>query len=167
MSITGCLRARVCLSQRKEGDDVSDVLKETERLCEAIDAVRFCLDCDLAQAEDREDEYDDTDKEIYNATEQVLSAASKYLAEHPADDAEPVTPEWLVSVGLNNELHLGGTFYVQVFADGGVSLNCTNLDTWYGWYEELDLPKCKTRRDVRRLCAALGIELGEESHADC
>ncbi len=69
-------RCGCTVSQRKEGDDVSDVLKETERLCEAIDAVRFCLDCDLAQAEDREDEYDDTDKEIHNATEQVLSAAS-------------------------------------------------------------------------------------------
>lgn len=81
--------------------------------------------------------------------------ARAYLAEHPADDGEAVTAEWLEVVGLSDAIELPEQFGIQFYPDGYAGL-------WYYYGPGKDLRiECKTRGDVRRLCKALGIELKE------
>ena len=92
----------------------------------------------------------------------LLYLAHNDLAEHPADDDEPVTVEWLDALftrsckthshpnwRASGESRHGFRF---VFHDSvlhvGVIFNGTT-----------GIATCKTRGDVRRLCRALGIEL--------
>lgn len=101
------------------------------------------------------------------------------LAAHPADDGEPVDPDWLLSVGAkggNDEpdvdvysLPVNGDLVIRVvirFRRGeiigssiGLSwryrFGSTNVSLAYGIDDDPD------RGTVRRLCAALGIELKE------
>lgn len=86
-----------------------------------------------------------------------------YLAEHPADDDEPITEEWIATTSLYK--CLSGTNYHLGCGEGsGMCL------FWYlvedfgkgpGWYlEECPLPiQPKTRGDLRRLCAVINIDL--------
>jgi hypothetical protein len=82
----------------------------------------------------------------------------------PADDGEPVTPEWLLSVGftIDHEMEpprdpvycirslLWRPHYFGV-----------NQGTWQFGPVTID-QNPKTRGDVRRLCAALGIPLPDQ-----
>lgn len=92
--------------------------------------------------------------------------ANAYLAEHPADDDEPVTEEWWDNT-------LGGRHVCIQYSNFGLW-----LDTRYGnvkveLYAEsaaldsdcfvLTLLVKPTRGDVRRLCRALGIEPKEQA----
>lgn len=65
-----------------------------------------------------------------------------YLAEHPADDMEPATHEWLDAVGV-----------ADVDIDGAWVRRCAEFEDGIcgKW----------TRGDVRRLCAALGVIVKE------
>ena len=80
--------------------------------------------------------------------------AESYLAEHPADDAEPVTEEWLLSVGFKRHPFEGMLHVI----DGWMSMSI-------GQHEKnafVNTPlRGKTRGDVRTLCRSLGIELKE------
>lgn len=103
-----------------------------------------------------------------------LAVCRAYLAEHPLDDEEPVTEKWLRSVGFVVEEpdHANG---MRIrFKEGFISPVAANK-FWDGIeiYNESDanddqdgvLAVFKNdlirRADVRRLCAALGIELKE------
>ena len=81
--------------------------------------------------------------------EAAKKLAEAYLAEHPADDDEPATDDWQMSIGLSEDR-------VMVEWDG----LCGAVITWI---DGIDLSSTKvewnTRRDVRRLLAALGIEM--------
>lgn len=89
----------------------------------------------------------------------LWTLAQAYLAEHPADENEPITEEWLRSAGFiwqstdTYELHSG--------AFGNDYLRYTKIAFRAGlWYANgLGCADCKTRGDVRRLCSALGIPL--------
>lgn len=106
--------------------------------------------------------------------------AQAYLAEHREDDAELHTPEWLRSVGgLPDDNDSGEMFfrlyhlepadrgsfvdgdYVHVgfCGDGSVFVEC--YDKGGHSQEVVMIGYAKTRGDVRRLCAALGISLKE------
>lgn len=74
-----------------------------------------------------------------------------YLAEHPEDSDQPVTVEWLRSVGFEAGI-LGPLHIEYVQLPGGL----TRTD-WF--YERAMLPAMVTRGHVRRLLAALGIPL--------
>ena len=93
----------------------------------------------------------------------LTKCAAAYLAEHPADDAEPIDGPWLRSVGAVKEDHPDKwTFRREDALDVGL---------WHvddGWKAMLLYGECaascirrglKTRGDVRRLAAALGIQL--------
>lgn len=94
----------------------------------------------------------------------AVKLAEAYLSEHPADDGEVVTKEWLRSIGFEPDstrptwgLEFGP---VLVTFTGAVSLKveiCSCQDA------ALDVKISPTRSDVRRLCAALGIALMEKS----
>lgn len=91
-----------------------------------------------------------------------------YLAEHPADDDEPVTEEWLRSVfGGKPTGVIGWNFSVYFYATQSPELIYEygqEADYFYQ-YGNASLPECKTRGDVRRLCMDLGIQLNEPTSA--
>jgi hypothetical protein len=103
--------------------------------------------------------------------------ANAYLAEHPADDDEPITADWLRSVGAkevdlswrNDQFSTHLPAYV--FGNGrfGVwgheaawSMYLLNADGFDG--QEEHVTAVRTRGQLRRLCAALGITLTQEQH---
>ena len=89
-----------------------------------------------------------------------------WLTDHPSDDDEPVTEEWLE---LNATAYHGP---IRQYSFGNISslrvLFWPSHELRYesGWFVEAG-PEMKpiadqrTRGDVRRLCRALGIELKE------
>ena len=76
------------------------------------------------------------------------------LAEHPADDDEPVTEDWLLSVGHHHRVSEDSTRWTPNSVRLGPTVFSIETDMGYG----VDIP-VKTRGDVRHLCAGLGIEL--------
>ena len=93
----------------------------------------------------------------------ALIVADAVLAEHPADDGDPVTGEWLEVVipgfSLNAGGQMGGCVYdsyrvTAVRKDGGWGIVASVAEGEAGVL-------CPTRGHVRRLCAALGIPLTE------
>jgi hypothetical protein len=87
--------------------------------------------------------------------------ARHILAENPADDDEPVSEEWLRSIGFKEgrpwKDSVTSHLFVQCdlpgrrcldWCDGRFRLSYMDLSDIY-----------KTRRDVRRLIAALGVEV--------
>ena len=87
--------------------------------------------------------------------------ADAYLAEHREDDAEPVTEEWLRSIGAKDEvdgkidgeplfnLYIGPA--CLCYFPSGVELL---IDHHHGW-------PLKTRGQVRLMCRSLSIEMKE------
>ena len=91
----------------------------------------------------------------------ALRVARAYLSEHPADDCEAIDEEWLRSVGM---AHFRG----EPDSSGlEISNGCTQISRGYRgqWLvngaELDDLSWPKTRGDLRRLAAALGVPLNE------
>ena len=80
-----------------------------------------------------------------------MTIAKAYLAEHPADEAIEISEDWLRSVGLRDNRMV-------------IEFMKTNdgrwASRWHGW----ELPRLKTRGQVRNLCAALGVELKEPAN---
>lgn len=94
-----------------------------------------------------------------SVADQIVREHNAYLAEHPADDEEPVTEDWLRAVGSKpipgvsfHAFDLGLFVQVGVRPDGSL---CIHADRFTA---TLKMAIC-TRGDVRRLCAALGVPL--------
>lgn len=92
----------------------------------------------------------------YGAISDVLLLADAYLAEHPEDDDEPTTEEWLRESGFVNyegwpSSKIGLETLPGLYLSWNSAENTFRLDEC--------LCECFTRGDVRRLCSALGIEL--------
>ena len=88
--------------------------------------------------------------------------ADAYLAEHPADGEEPISEEWLHSIGFEDD-RTGcptlGPLHIQHAA-----ITRMDSDVEYpasACVRSFPIPVPKTRGDVRRLCSAMGIELKE------
>jgi hypothetical protein len=78
--------------------------------------------------------------------------ATAYLAEHPADDAEDVTGDWLKSLGI-----VRACFEDKCYGyHHKKRCHTLNLRTDRGSVSNIDV---FTRGDVRRLLTALGIPL--------
>lgn len=88
-------------------------------------------------------------------------------AEHPSDDDEPISEEWLLTVGgehgydgLMIDFFGPDDITMSVFLPDGANDTC---HVGMGRKSNgVPLDHIKTRGDVRRLCAALGIELKEQ-----
>jgi hypothetical protein len=90
---------------------------------------------------------------VGQAVADAATVARAWLAANPADSDEPITPEWLASVGFDPADSFTHDLYpvrMELFADrsgeaiiGGVIF-----------------PHMNTRRDVRRLFAGLKMHLG-------
>jgi hypothetical protein len=95
------------------------------------------------------------------AREKCLAA---YLAEHPADDNEPVTRDWLIALGFHSvfrtlRLDVNGRTRIEMWCDDNGKAGCICVNDC-----KISNDKA-TRGDVRRLCRALGISLKEQSDA--
>lgn len=94
------------------------------------------------------------------AVDDAIILADAYLAEHPADDGEPVTADWMRSFAPNPGLYFplnddeSGVWFV--FNPEGCYMAISD-----GVNRSAELPVPPTRGHVRRLCAALGVELKE------
>ncbi len=107
--------------------------------------------------------YDDADSGS-DSLDRMFDAealAEAYLAEHPADDGEAVTAEWLESVGFSD-------YGLLRDFQGGMWLGhvrCHELRTWR--VGAIELPHIRTRGDVRRRAAAArGARGGGEGMTD-
>ncbi len=100
--------------------------------------------------------------------------ADAYLREHPADEGEPISEEWLKAVGFTRD---DESCMLRLYIDL-CSYNSTiviGCPVCFAAIEQVDgagphdsdddscvqIPFPQTRRDVRRLAAALGITLKE------
>lgn len=91
----------------------------------------------------------------------IIDLARAYLASSLADDGEPLTMDWWKSLNSNSRFLCKQRYTLQVEDDGSFQMDADV------WLEEcmlfsIPLPHVQTRGDVRRLCAALGIELKEK-----
>lgn len=96
--------------------------------------------------------------------EDVRALANAYLAEHPADEDAFIDETWLKSVGFGEPTING---WPIIFANNG----CDPIELWLDYDGCVALiqsnsedhvligKRCKTRGDLRRLAAAIGIEL--------
>lgn len=94
--------------------------------------------------------------------------ADAYLAEHPADDDEPVTEDFIRSLNPPRYWEAGAEYvwpdvclrYSLEICDGKPPVLSAGfyID---GGDKPVYLPHIKTRGDVRRLCRALGVEVKE------
>lgn len=82
--------------------------------------------------------------------------ADAYLAEHPADNDEPVTGDWLDSL-------FGVEEYIEEYICTEQDGNFDEVITWIETIGNVLIPMPKTRGDFRRLCKGLKIELKEPS----
>lgn len=88
--------------------------------------------------------------------ESVYALARAYAAEHPPDDSDPLTEQWMRSVGAVDSKTYGclalivSTQLYLYFSDGKAGIKGQFV-------------LCCTRGDVRRLCAALGSPLKEKT----
>ena len=91
----------------------------------------------------------------------ALRLARKYIAEHPEDDEEPKTREWLVS--LPGAIPNGQYCYFQCWKSANFRLIVQSdlgfVICAFGQSIRLKDEWTKSRGDVRRLCKALGIPL--------
>jgi hypothetical protein len=97
--------------------------------------------------------------------------ADAYLTEHPADDNEPLTGEWLESLGAKSSHWATGTCDYSIPSDGievdvriwsqAVDTDPEAIISNAGHNDNVQI-QVKTRADVRLLCRALRIELKEQ-----
>jgi hypothetical protein len=100
---------------------------------------------------------DPNHRDTYHGKESTLvgdwaTLARAYLAEHPADDGEAITEDWLRAVGFKSMpsevgLWLDKTVGVDLRSDTPGCVVCNAR------------PRIATRGDLRRLAEALGIPL--------
>ena len=107
----------------------------------------------------------------------LRALADAYLAEHPADDGEPVTEDWLRAVGFRDYVEPSewSSSYLSLWTDRkehNVAFLAvhwarpSNPEGHYWSAQDCTLYKPahpKTRGDLRRLAVALGAPLTEES----
>jgi hypothetical protein len=89
----------------------------------------------------------------------IREIVRQWKAEHPADDGEPVTEDWLRASGFapawGHPFQLGG-----YDAESDIDVRCTPAELVVAHRtDEFLVAEQPTRGHVRRLCAALGIEL--------
>jgi hypothetical protein len=90
--------------------------------------------------------------------------AQAYLAEHLPDDDEPITDDWVKSIFGQAWKDIDAFWTVYASKKQGVALGAEDLhDSEISASFQLELPRIKTRGQLRLLCRALGVEIKEES----
>lgn len=105
---------------------------------------------------------------LHDLAEITTPMQSHILATVRDDDDEPVTKEWLFSIGLTRDNHRFAKFTARREQALSVGLWLVS-DGWkavliFAEHSSANITRgLKTRGDVRRLCAVLGVEV---NHAD-
>lgn len=103
-------------------------------------------------------EYDGTPSPAW--VEDLAIVAEAYLSEHPADGDVEIDEAWLRSIGFTDIDNMSGGLFVE--EDCGLIVSRGYRGQWLVNGTEL-YKELKTRSDLRRLLAALGIEAKEGS----
>jgi hypothetical protein len=90
----------------------------------------------------------------------AYKVADAYLAEHPADDGEPITADWLRSALPVTRSVFPSKDCVSFLIDCKFDIECFFGRRWVAVFSVFIL-EMKTRGDVRLLCRALQIDLTE------
>lgn len=98
--------------------------------------------------------------------------AKAYLAEHPADDGEPLTRDWAKTCGWSHVAGASGVGAALYHDEANLYAHTPPAKSGLPWCVELwpedalsngkgpyRAVTVRTRGDLRRLCAALGIDL--------
>jgi hypothetical protein len=97
----------------------------------------------------RADPYADNSRSCRYA--EILAKA--YAAEHPPDDDEPVTHEWVTGL-LHYRTDYKHPYYESADIPGGFFIKDNQWLEW--WHDGTHLATCKTRGQLRRLAFVLG-----------
>lgn len=95
----------------------------------------------------------------------ALAVCRDWLRLHPADDGEPVTEDWLRSVGFVTDGEYIAYFRLRSASWGHIDSHLRHTNVAVRWMDRtwnangLGCRPCETRGDLRRLCNALGITL--------
>lgn len=92
------------------------------------------------------------------AVRDVVHLAKAYLALFPADDETLIDEAWLRERGF---VERNGIFYSMDSALRFSPKPDERLRSHGWWYHGVSIPDQETRGQLRRLCAALGVELKE------
>lgn len=80
------------------------------------------------------------------------------VAEHLADDHEPLTEEWLIETGFTDSEGYGLEVSIRNKETGAdVAYRANDRSLWF--YMDRPIATPTTRGDVRRLCSVLGVKL--------
>ncbi len=91
---------------------------------------------------------------------EVMQVVRAWLVEHSADDGETVTPRWLQSIGFRNPSIAASACWDSPDPNERVRLRTNENRVWVcGGNHETVVLTSPTRGEIRRLCAALRIEL--------
>ena len=109
--------------------------------------------------------YPATDEGRWQSQLDHLTLAEAYLAEHPADDDEAIRPSWLVDLPCTIRA-TKDVVWASPWSENSLDerVRIVFTGTWVIQGEGMTvvrIPAQKTRGDVRRLCAALGVPLDE------
>jgi hypothetical protein len=99
-----------------------------------------------------------------NRYEDGWNVALAWLEDHPADDGEPVTEEWLRAVGFKDEEYsfVLRSPYTDDWYHHLRHTACSVRKVDWKWHANgIGVADQPTRGHVRRLCAALGVPLKE------
>lgn len=113
-------------------------------------------DCEMGPAYTR-----DYEREGGPALQEQYELAAAWLAEHPPDDDDPVTVEWLRDISHSSAYPatisldgLNGKRWLMLFVE---SVCIYHPSSNGGCIILYDIAPVKNRGDVRRLCRALGV----------
>ncbi len=139
------------------------LLQEQERQAKSattptLDARAFVQKC-MEQGDFYDRGCEEGERLHSNAIDELAAELLPHLASGQADDGEPITEDWLRSVGFKSGLRI----------ELG-RLQFTNYKGWNAWWAFSDMSGAirlvndvKTRGDLRRLCKCLGVQLGGTS----
>ena len=112
------------------------------------------------------------ESDLFDAVRRGQRVAAAWLKDHPADDGEWTTEEWLLSVGLPAPVPGLGISLSDLVSIWNTSCG------WHAFYHngegdaympDIDtngpkmIANANTRGRLRRLCAAFGVKLKEKS----
>lgn len=101
--------------------------------------------------------------ETLNRQDDEMALAAAYMAEHPEDEDEPITEEWLISLGFKHDREVAGVRHIRLENSVyGVDVSVTKFGcrTWWHFRNgvSVDIIDPETKGEARRLLAALKIK---------
>ena len=134
-----------------KSQQVKEAAKRLRAIFDVLDELVGDFDPDIS------DDFTDEDVRVEHPLFWCCREVNRVLAEHPADDAEAFSLEWVQGV-CNGQIYRDDVSTLLVCQVGrGIEID----ENGGVFISHEEMRPVKTRGDVRRLCTALGIELNE------